>query len=266
MTMLLYLFKETNCRPVSQTELFDMFISQTVTHFLNKRGFSYTFDSLSKFRDQHCNILKELGKISFTFLNKDKMVFSLTDLQKECPEYSSFVSRNNCSYGVLKEKRRLFAHEKSYNFLHLTIQEYLAAWHLSNFGVLSQRSVSSILHKCFWEHRFFNMWVLYVGITKGQKFCFRHFISGNTYLQSILHGGPKRLSPEILHDKEKSMYLFQCFKESGDLEMCKKLAMLLQNEVIDLSGHQMSPKNINTTTFILKTNEQYCLKVLDLSN
>ena len=59
-----------------------MCISQTVTHFLNKCGFSYTFDSLSKFRDHHSNILKEIGKISIAFLNKDKMVFFLTDLQK----------------------------------------------------------------------------------------------------------------------------------------------------------------------------------------
>ena len=50
MTMLLYLIKETNCLPVSQNELFDMFICKTVTHFLKKIGIYCSFDTLSQFK------------------------------------------------------------------------------------------------------------------------------------------------------------------------------------------------------------------------
>lgn len=165
-----------------------------------------------------------------------------------------------------QRKRRHFAVEKSYNFLHLTIQEYLAAWHLSKFGIFNQLKINSVLHECFWEHRFFNMWVLYVGITKGQTIIFKYFISENSYWQTIICIGANTLSSEILHDKVRFMYLFQCFKESDDRNMCKKFCMLLQNEVIDLSNHQMSPRDINTTCFILAINEQLNLKELNLSN
>ena len=264
MTMLVYLFKETECLPASQTELFDMFISRTVTHFLNKYGFSDTFNSLSQFKGKHNKILKEFGKLSFNSLSNEKMVFSLSDLQKECPKYSSFIKlQTNCSYGLLKEKRRLHTVESSYNFLHLTIQEYLAAWHLSKLDMIK---INSVYHKYFWEHRFFNVWVLYVGITKAQNISFKHFISGNTFWQTVLQLGAKRLSPEILHDKRKSLYLFQCFKESGDLEMCRKLGELLHNEIIDLSSQHMSPKNLNILCFVLAINEHCTLQELNLSN
>ena len=263
MTMFVYLFKQSDHGhlPASQTELFDMFISQTVTHFLKKL---YTFNSLSQFKGIHSSILKELGELSFHSLCKDKMVFSSDELKNDCPKYFSFTSENSCSYGLLKEKRRLCTVDKSYNFLHLTIQEYLAAWHLSNLNILNLRRLNSIFHTYFWEHRFFNVWVLYVGITKGQKISFRHFISGNTLLQTLLYGGAKRLSPEMLHDKFKSMYLFQCCKESGDVEICRRLGLLLENGVIDLKDHQMSPQNINTLCFVLTF--QCTLKELNLSN
>jgi len=266
MTMLVYLFKETDSLPATQTELFDMFISQTVSHFLKKSGFSCKLSSLSHFKGKHLKILKELGKLSFDSLRKDKMVFSSRDLQINCPLYSSFISTNCHSFGLLKEKRCNFTVEHSYNFLHLTIQEFLAAWHLSKFGIFEQRDLNSIFHRYFWDHRFFNMWVLYVGITKGEKIGFMHFISGNTFLQTLLHRGAKNLSPAILHDKLKSMYLFQCFKECGDHEMCKRLGALLENEVIDLSNHQVSPKNINTLCFVLTQCFNSSLKELNLSN
>ena len=268
MTMFVYLFKERahGHLPTTQTELFDMFISQTVTHFLNKYGVLYTFNSLSQFKGKHDNILKELGRLSFQSLCEDKMVFSLDDLKNNCPKYFSFTSENSCSYGLLKEKRRLCTVDRSYNFVHLTIQEYLAAWYLSNFNILNLLSLNSIFHTYFWEHRFFNVWVLYLGITKGQKIGFRHFISGNTLLQTLLHGGAKRLSPEMLHDKFKSMYLFQCCKESGDVEICGRLGLLLENEVIDLKDHQMSPQDINTLCFVLTFQCTLDLKELNLSN
>ena len=266
MTMLVYLFKETECLPASQVELFDMFISQTVTHFIKKSGFSGCFNTLSQFKGKYYSIVEELAKLSFSSLSKGKMVFLLSDLQNECPQYYDFRMQTNCSYGLLKEKRRLHTTESSYNFLHLTIQEYLAAWHLSSFSYLNLKKLNSIFHRYFWEHRFLNVWVLYIGITKGESFGFKHFISGNKFWQTVLRFGPRGLSQEILHDKLKFMHLFQCFKDSSNLEICKKFGRNLHEEFIDLNSHHMSPNSINTLCFILMVNKQCNLKELNLSN
>ena len=266
MTMLVYLFKETKCLPASQVELFDMFISKTVTHFIKKSGFSGSFHTLSQFKGKYYSIVEELAKLSFSSLSKDKMVFLLSDLQNECPQYHDFRMQTKCSYGLLKEKRRLHTAESSYNFLHLTIQEYLAAWHLSNFSNFNFKKLNSIFHRYFWEHRFLNVWVLYIGITKGHSFGFKHFISGNKFWQTVLRFGARGLSQEILHDKLKCMYIFQCFKDSSNLEICRKLGKHLHDEIIDLNSHQMSPNSINTLCFILIINKQCNLKELNLSN
>ena len=55
----------------------------------------------------------------------------------------------------------------TFHFLHFSIQEYMAAWYIST---LSDSKQIKLLQKTFWEHRYYNTWIMYVGITKGSSF------------------------------------------------------------------------------------------------
>ena len=62
----------------------------------------------------------------------------------------------------------------SFNFLHYTMQEFLAAFHVST---LSDEEQSSLMEETFWSERFNFMWMMYVGIVGTQSKLFNDFIS-----------------------------------------------------------------------------------------
>ena len=61
---------------------------------------------------------------------------------------------------------------ESFHFLHYSIQEYLAAYHIAS---LSDDKLLSLLEETFWNIRYFNTWIMYVGLTEGKQFIFTPF-------------------------------------------------------------------------------------------
>ena len=72
--------------------------------------------------------------------------------------------------------------ETSFNFFHYSIQEFLAAFHIANLNVFQQ---TAILKETFWVGKYYNLWIMYVGLTEGGKMAFNHFLSGNKYVSVI---------------------------------------------------------------------------------
>ena len=58
----------------------------------------------------------------------------------------------------------------------------MAAYHIAS---LPSGSLSSLLSKKFWDSSYFNIWIMYVGITRGEQTEFRYFLSGNRFKLSI---------------------------------------------------------------------------------
>lgn len=83
-------------------------------------------------------------------------------------------------YSVTKDG--LYLTCKSYHFLHFSIQEYLAAYHIAS---LPDDDVLNLLRDTFWDLHYYNTWKMYVGITKGKQFSFQHFLCGNIAITNI---------------------------------------------------------------------------------
>ena len=264
MTILVYLFREKNCLPESQTELFEKFIVYTISHFLTKSDNAVEFSSFPT-TGQHNAVLEQLGKLSFESLKEDKIVFTQTDLKNICSKYiKACKGQSGCPYGLLKQSS--LSGEPSYSFLHLTVQEYLAAWYLSNKEWFwGSSEIKSLLEKYFFDTKFFNMWVLYVGLTKGRKTTFKDFITGSTWWQRTWHG-KTGLTEDILVDHLKCLHLFQCFKEANDEKSCQMVCGFLKNKTINLSNYQLLQENINTLCFAITQSSECCLTELNLSN
>ena len=78
-----------------------------------------------------CEHLHTLSKIAFDGIKQQKLVF----YKHELPE--GFLHM-----GFMNECRELYVDrgvESSYNFLHLSLQEYLATWHISQFPDIEQK-------------------------------------------------------------------------------------------------------------------------------
>ena len=296
MTILLSFFQNVDDTditelPNTQTGINEKFICATISRYIRKlKGLDLYFSKFSEVQapcDDHeigtpCvghkkgvpygRIFKEISKLAFKALEKDKIVFTTAELQETCPCLEA-QSENWNGLGLLKPVQ-LFTVENilrnvSFNFLHFTVQEILAAYHIT---LMSEEDQLECMKQTFWDNRYYNTWIMYVGLTKNQlPITFKHFLSGNWFLllTRFLNWWEKNtychINRQIINDKIKCLHLFQCFSEAENVDLCQYVGQLLQENEIDLSGQTLSAVNILTISLFLTRSTTKHWKVLNLS-
>ena len=277
--------------PNTQTGINEKFICTTISRYIRKlKGLELNFSSFYEVQtpcDYHevgtpCvgheqgvpygRILKEISKLAFKELEQNKVVFTTVELQENCPCLEA-QSENWNGLGLLKAVQ-LFTVENnlrniSFNFLHFTIQEILAAYHIT---LMSEADQLKCMKETFWDNRYYNTWIMYVGLTKNQlPITFKHFLSGNwlllhtRFLNWWNNGTYCHIKRPIIDDKIKCLHLFQCFSEAENIDLCQYVGQLLQENKIDLSGQTLSAVNILTISLFLTRSTTKHWKVLNLS-
>ena len=135
-SIVISVYKDNGQLPTTLTELYEDFILQTIKrHVLNK-------DTTYKIEADEIDVLeylstdiplatafKQLCEFAYLRLNaKDnpKMAFSKLDV-KQC----LYLSENDNYFGLMTAFS--YGNKKSYQFLHLSIQEFLAAWWIAKY-------------------------------------------------------------------------------------------------------------------------------------
>ena len=141
MTILVYTFKEKGYLPNNSTELYDKFIALTMCHHLQKHKISgKAFVTLRNFPTEYQSALTDLSKFAFLTLQNKQKVFSKEDIRNLCPN-SILTAFNLESFGIINSVK-YFSIDKGdshmFSFLHLSIHEYLAAYHLSSIDQCGQ--------------------------------------------------------------------------------------------------------------------------------
>ena len=276
--------------PKTQTGINEKFICTTVSRYIRKiQGLTLNFSNFSKIQvpcDDHsietpCDghkkgipcgtILKEISKLAFKALDKDKIVFTTAELEENCPCLES--QRDNWNGLGLLKAAKLFTLDNNssnvtYNFLHFTIQEILAAYYIT---LMSEDDQINCMKEKFWSNRYYNTWIMYVGLLKNISTALKHFLSGN-WLKTftIFHEwwNPTTytyIPKQITDDKLKCLYLFQCFSEAENDDLCKCVGQVLQKNEIDLSGQVLSAVNILTISMFLTRSTTKHWNILNLS-
>ena len=298
MTILLSFFQNDDYTdvielPNTQTGINEKFICTTISRYIRKLkelklNFS-TFSEVQTACDHHeigtpcvghkkgmpCGrILKEISNLAFKALEKDKTVFTTVELQESCPCLESQSQSENWNGLGLLKPTQLFTVENnlrnvSFNFLHFTVQEILAAYHIT---LMSEPDQLKCMRETFWENRYYNTWIMYVGLTKNQlPITFKHFLSGNWFLLHTRflnwwnNGTYCRIKRPIIDDKIKCLHLFQCFSEAENNDLCQYVGQLLQENEIDLSGQTLSAVNILTISLFLTRSTTKHWNILNLS-
>ena len=295
MTILLNFFESSDTDitelPNTQTGINEKFICTTISRYIRKlNGLELDFSNFSNIRapcDDHkirtpCvghekgvpygRIFKEISKLAFKALEKDKIVFTTVELQETCPCLEA-QSENWNGLGLLKPVQLFtvqnISRNVSFNFLHFTIQEILAAYHIT---LMSKDDQLKCMKQTFWDNRYYNTWIMYVGLTKNQMpITFKHFLSGNRlllrtrFLNWWKNGTYCSINRPIFNDKIKCLHLFQCFSEAENIDLCQYVGQLLQENEIDLSGQTLSAVNILTISLFLTRSTTRHWNIFNLS-
>ena len=267
MTILLCLAQDgIDTLPKTQTDMYKNFIQMTIIRFIKKYESCTTVIEIADLPCPYDKVFVELANLAYKALEIDKIVFTIFEIKEGCPNLTMTPSNWN-GLGLLKAapyfSPQMGNDQVTFHFLHFSIQEYLAAWYIST---LSDNKQIKLLQKTFWEHRYYNTWIMYVGITGGSSFALRHFLSGNRFQFYSKIFKALRVSKTYLRHKIRCLHLFQCLVEAGRGDDIKSVKQLFQKNQIDLSNQTLLPSDLNTLGFFLIRSINKEWDELDLSN
>ena len=237
LAILLYLFRQGSL-PKTLTEMNKSFVIHTVYRHMKKTILPNLPGCIEHLEDIPENIFKiicKLAKLAFVGLQKNRLVFTYNELNKVCPEICDTPGATD-GYSLLQAVKHYpqkgAGTTITYNFLHLTMQEYLAAYYVST---LPENQQLGLLQKTFWEGRFNFMWMMYVGTVGAKSVSFASFIDMKTTHEISIPctGSNKTLNTfEQARQIENMRYLhlFQCYMEAKtDAKMPKEISTIFNN-------------------------------------
>ncbi len=254
-------------------------LTDMYTHFLIiQTSIKHEKDYEKKEKDE--DMILKLGKLAFRQLVKGNLIFYEEDL-RECgiDETEASVYSGLCTQ-IFREELGLYQ-GKVFCFVHLSIQEHLAALYVLLSFLLDKRDVlnedlsSKHAHE-FTCHTISDLHQRAVDKAlqskNGHLDLFLRFLLGlslesnQTLLKYLLtHAGNISFSEEKTVDyiktrirmnpsPEKYINLFHCLNELGDQSLVKEVQKYLRSG--DLSGARLSSSQWSAVVFVLLTSEQ----------
>ena len=264
LAILLYLFYQGNL-PETLTEMNESFIIHTVYRHLEKTKSPLT-GCIHHIKDMPKNIIQILHKVSklaFEGFQNNQLVFTYNKLNNICPEvYEVPVAANGFSLlqAVEHHARKGVGTTTSFNFLHLTMQEYLAAYYVST---LPEEQQLELLQETFWNDHFNFMWIMYVGTVGVKSGAFASFVRRVNVEQATVMG--RNTFTTIQQSKKRRLRLFQCYMEARvDSKLPLTISSIFSNGNIKLTGITLLSHIISLLFFVSASVQQW--KSLELDN
>ena len=196
--IILNIFQKNNLKiPETYTELHTKFLLHQLSIFHSKTfGYDVNFISLDSLHDlplEISNLIEKFGKMAYECLLKDKLTFSEEEINKQC--------FNSEGIPIELEKVDIFEQHilvncshisNTYQFVHRTLQELLAAWYVSKQRVQFQENA---VKKHFKDVNLEEFWIFYAGLTKFSFISFDTVLATcSNYIQQSIY----RIIPYIV--------------------------------------------------------------------
>ena len=249
-SILVCILRECGELPSNRVEVYEKFVIYTISRFLQKFEHSnHTVSNIDQLPKKYKSYLLELSRYAFNTLEIDQVVFTRKAVMKVFPQLAN--AETWYGLGLLNAVKYFKIAENSdcisYNFLHKSVQEYLASFYITT---LSEAEQFNFIKQYFFLEKYLNMWVMYIGLNK-DLFSFWHYLSGNRFRIQSKWFGITSISSGILDSKIQCLYLFQCFSELRVTSLCNLVGSLFLFGKLDLSNCTLSLNDINTMMFIL---------------
>ena len=263
LAILLYLFQQGSL-PETLTEMNESFILHTIYRHLKRYGqtTSGAVDKLAKVPKPILDIVYNLSELAFKGLQENKLVFTFDEIKEICPNIDNTVGAIN-GFGLLQAVEHYpnkgAGTTTSFNFLHFTMQEYLAALHVST---LPNEQQLSLIEKTFWDGPYNFMWTMFVGIVGIKSDIFVNFVSkGKVYKKK----SEVRIADKFRKDKTKLLHVFQCYLEAKEnTEIPEVISSLFKDGKVIFNKVKLLPHNVTSLMSFICTKESMQWKTLEL--
>ena len=229
-------------------------------------------------------MMESLGKLAFEQLQKGNLIFYESDLQECGIDIRAASVYSGVFTQIFREERGLYQ-DQVFCFIHLSVQEFLAALHVhltfinSGVNLLKKRKTSRFSRSGTSSSSFYQTAVdEALQSPNGHLDLFLRFLLGLSLEtnQSLLRGllTPKQRSSdnqetvEYIKEKlsedlsaEKSINLFHCLNELNDGSLVEEIQQSLRSG--RLSTRKLSPADWSALVFILLSSEEH-LEEFDL--
>ncbi|XP_076732553.1 protein NLRC3-like [Maylandia zebra] len=241
-------------------------------------------------------MMESLGKLAFDQLQKGNLIFYESDLTECGIDIRAASVYSGVFTQIFKEERGLYQ-DKVFCFIHLSVQEFLAALHVhrtfinSGLNLLEQQQTKSIWSILFWKQKpekevksvekHFHHSAVNKALQSpnGHLDLFLRFLLGlslqtnQTLLRGLLTqtGSSSQTNKKTVRyikeklsedlSAEKSINLFHCLNELNDRSLVEEIQQSLRSG--SLSTDKLSPAQWSALVFILLSSEED-LDVFDL--
>uniref|UniRef100_A0A669CNX1 B30.2/SPRY domain-containing protein n=1 Tax=Oreochromis niloticus TaxID=8128 RepID=A0A669CNX1_ORENI len=226
-------------------------------------------------------MMESLGKLAFDQLQKGNLIFYESDLTECGIDIRAASVYSGVFTQIFKEERGLYQ-DKVFCFIHLSVQEFLAALHVhltfinSGLNLLEEQKATSVLFKSSFHQSAVNK---ALQSPNGHLDLFLRFLLGlslqtnQTLLRGLLTqtGSSSQTNRETVQyikkklsenlSAEKSINLFHCLNELNDRSLVEEIQQSLRSG--SLSTDNLSPAQWSALVFILLSSEKD-LDVFDL--
>ena len=240
-----HLFLLTLTLPNTLTQLYTLLCINLILRHINKDS-SGEVDFLDSLYELPVGISEEFSKlclIAYRGREDDRIIFSSHEIKR----YGINVNKlSGLGLLLIAPSTSVYGREKSYNFLHLTVQEFCAAFYISKLPDKEE-------YECFKKYQFYDsfqmIWRMYCGITRLRNKDIFHHMLPSKWIKSCYRG---RRIIELLH----------CVYEAHNDEVCNVVGNHLGGN-IDLSLCRLDQISCSALGYLL---EQYrgALRVVKL--
>ena len=198
-----HIFLLTLKLPTTLTELYCLLCLNLILRHISKHN-PGEVDYLRSLHNLPAQISQQFHKlcyIAYRGREEDKVTFSSCELESYAIDPSKLSSLGLL---LIAPSTSVYGREKSYNFLHLTVQEYCSAFYLSTLTNKEQ-------FDCFKKYQFYEsfqmIWRFYSGVTRLRN-------------KDILHCMLPSKWVESHYRKRRIIELFHCIYEACNGEVC----------------------------------------------
>ena len=177
MTTMVCIFKHYEELPTNESEIYERFVILAISRCLQKLDDKLPKGILS-FRNlpvKYQTYVEQISEFAFKTIESDNIIFSNLDIERLSPNLALSIKGLD-GLGLLKETGqfsfKMMENCVWYNFLHLSIHEFLAASYLKSHSPSEQFKI--LKQTFFIKHYYTNVWKMFVGLQQNVVHNFHH--------------------------------------------------------------------------------------------